>query len=105
MQRLKEQFGFSQRHACELIQIPRSTYRYASRKDDGDLREKLVTLAHAQPRYGYRRLGGRLRGGGGGGGAEGGGPGLPGAGASGGGGPPGPGTRRGGPRPGAPRGR
>lgn len=61
MQRLKEQFGFSQRHACELIQIPRSTYRYASRKDDGDLRQKLVTLAHAQPRYGYRRLGVLLR--------------------------------------------
>ncbi len=56
MQRLKEEFHFSQRHACELIQIPRSTYRYEVRKDDSELRQKLIELAHEQPRYGYRRL-------------------------------------------------
>jgi putative transposase len=54
--RLREQFGLSQRHACELMKIPRSTERYASRKDDRALREKLVALALEQPRYGYRRL-------------------------------------------------
>jgi putative transposase len=56
VQRLKEQFGFSQRHACELVGIPRSTCRYQARKDDNTLREKLITLSHEQPRYGYRRL-------------------------------------------------
>lgn len=56
VRRLREEFGLSQRHACELLDIPRSTYRYVSRKDDSALREKLVALAHEQPRYGYRRL-------------------------------------------------
>lgn len=56
VQRLREEFRFSQRHACELIGIPRSTYRYEVRKDDTALREKLIELAHEQPRYGYRRL-------------------------------------------------
>ena len=56
VQRLREQFGFSQRHACELVGIPRSTCQYEARKDDGELRQKLIELAHEQPRYGYRRL-------------------------------------------------
>ena len=56
MQRLTQEFAFSQRHACELVEIPRSTHRYHSRKDDGALRERLLALAHEQPRYGYRRL-------------------------------------------------
>lgn len=56
MQRLMSEFTFSQRHACELVEIPRSTHRYRSRRDDGELRERLVALAQQQPRYGYRRL-------------------------------------------------
>jgi putative transposase len=56
VRRLKEEFCFSQRHACELVGIPRSTYRYEVRKDDTALRQKLIELAHEQPRYGYRRL-------------------------------------------------
>ena len=56
MQRLTQEFAFSQRHACELVEIPRSTHRYRSRKDDGALRERLLVLAQEQPRYGYRRL-------------------------------------------------
>ena len=56
MQRLTQEFAFSQRHACELVEIPRSTHRYRSRKDDSALRERLLALAHEQPRYGYRRL-------------------------------------------------
>lgn len=56
MQRLSEEFALSQRHACELIRIPRSTCRYQARKDDSALRQKLIELAHEQPRYGYRRL-------------------------------------------------
>ena len=56
VQRLTQEFEFSQRHACELVEIPRSTHRYRGRKDDGALRERLLALAHEQPRYGYRRL-------------------------------------------------
>ena len=56
VRRLSKEFPFSQRHACELVGIPRSTQRYQTRKDDTALRQKLVELAHEQPRYGYRRL-------------------------------------------------
>ena len=56
MQRLKAEFRFSERHACELMSIPRSSCRYESRRDDSSLRERLVALAHEKPRFGYRRL-------------------------------------------------
>ena len=54
--RLREEFSTSQRHACELIGIPRSTYRYCSRKQDDTLRNRLIELAREKPRFGYRRL-------------------------------------------------
>lgn len=50
-------FHPSVRRACELAQIPRSTYRHE--RDEGrdqSLRERLVVLAQEKPRYGYRRL-------------------------------------------------
>lgn len=49
-------YAISQRHACELIEIPRSTHRYQSRKNAGPLRERLTALAQERPRFGYRRL-------------------------------------------------
>jgi putative transposase len=51
-----EEYRFSQRHACELVEIPRSTFRYESNRDDGELRKRLVELAREKPRFGYRRL-------------------------------------------------
>ncbi len=52
-----EQFQVSERRACKLLGVDRSTYRYEPRPDHNtDLREKLVTLARQKPRYGYRRL-------------------------------------------------
>jgi len=54
--RLRVEFAFSERHACELMSIPRSSCRYQSRRDDSALREKLIELAHEKPRFGYRRL-------------------------------------------------
>lgn len=54
---LAAHFHTSVRRACELAQIPRSTYRHerdAGR--DHALRERLVRLAQDKPRYGYRRL-------------------------------------------------
>jgi putative transposase len=56
VQRLKAEFATSERHACELMSIPRSSCRYCSRRDDTALRERLVELAREKPRFGYRRL-------------------------------------------------
>lgn len=47
----------SERHACRLLGLDRSTYRYEARPDRSTgLREALVALARQKPRYGYRRL-------------------------------------------------
>lgn len=47
----------SQRHACKLLDVDRTSYRYEPQPDpNAALREKLVELAKQKPRYGYRRL-------------------------------------------------
>ena len=52
-----EDYGISERKACRLLLLNRSTYYYQSRKgDDRALRMRLKELAYARPRYGYRRL-------------------------------------------------
>jgi hypothetical protein len=52
------QFVATQRKACELAHIARSSYRYrANPGKDQQLKENLVAVAHEQPRYGYRRRG------------------------------------------------
>ena len=56
MRRLTAEFAASERHVCELIDIPRSSCRYRSRRDDTVLRQQLVELAQQKPRFGYRRL-------------------------------------------------
>jgi len=51
------EFGRSQRRACELTGLWRSTCRYVSRRPPQDeLRQKLRELAFRRPRFGYRRL-------------------------------------------------
>jgi len=51
------EFQYSERHACKLVEVDRSSYRYDPRPDrNGELREALITLARQKPRYGYRRL-------------------------------------------------
>jgi putative transposase len=55
---LVEQHGFSQRRACRLAQLARSSARYQSRRVEAtDVRQRLRALALARPRFGYRRLG------------------------------------------------
>jgi putative transposase len=50
--------GLSERHACKLLEVDRSSYRYELRPDaDAPVREELVALARQKPRFGYRRLG------------------------------------------------
>ncbi len=47
----------SERTACKLLEMERSSYRYEPRPDrNAGLREALVALARQKPRYGYRRL-------------------------------------------------
>ena len=49
--------GLSERTACKLLGVERSSYRYEPRPDrNTELREELVKLARQKPRYGYRRL-------------------------------------------------
>jgi putative transposase len=58
-----EKFDVSERHACELNHIDRSSYRYEPRPDrNAELRKKLTALARQKPRWGYRRLGVLLEG-------------------------------------------
>lgn len=51
------EFQYSERQACKLMSMDRTTYRYQSRPDhNAELRSKLIALARQKPRYGYRRL-------------------------------------------------
>lgn len=56
MRRLREEFLASERRVCGLMEIPRMSCRYRSRRDDSVLRERLIELAREKPRFGYRRL-------------------------------------------------
>ena len=50
-------FHYSERKACKLLSVDRTTYRYQPRPDhNAELRDQLIALARQKPRYGYRRL-------------------------------------------------
>jgi putative transposase len=54
---VQQEFRFSERRACELLEVDRSSYRYEPRPDHNtELRQSLTELARQKPRYGYRRL-------------------------------------------------
>ena len=49
--------GVSERRACRILSLDRSSHRYRRRRpDDACLRARLRELAHARRRFGYRRL-------------------------------------------------
>jgi putative transposase len=52
------EYGMSERHACRLLGMGRSTQRYRARKAgrDIELRRRLKELAAKRMRFGYRRL-------------------------------------------------
>jgi len=54
--------GVSERRACQVLDQPRSTQRYARRvkADEGALLEAIEALARQHPRYGYRMIHGLL---------------------------------------------
>jgi len=58
VQRVQAHYGLSERRACRLVGIGRSTQRYRprARADDQPLRQRLRELAAVRPRFGYRRL-------------------------------------------------
>lgn len=57
------QTGLSQRRACQLLRVARSTLNYPSRQElkDQRLLEQIRPLAQRYPRYGYRRIWALLR--------------------------------------------
>jgi putative transposase len=58
VQWVREHYSVSERHACRLVGIGRSTLRYCAhqRTDESLLRLRLRELATVRPRFGYRRL-------------------------------------------------
>jgi putative transposase len=49
--------GVSQRRACEVLAVDRSSVRYRSvRSDDASLREAMKMMASERRRFGYRRI-------------------------------------------------
>jgi putative transposase len=54
--RLRARHGYSERRACRVVGQRRSSQRYQSHKNDDELRECLIRLAHERRRFGYRRL-------------------------------------------------
>ena len=57
MEGAKECYRISERRACKLLQLARSTFYYQSTKDEqAPLRMRLKELAATRVRYGYRRL-------------------------------------------------
>jgi putative transposase len=53
----KKQYKISERVACEQINISRSTYRYKTiKKEEKEIKEKILKIAKTHPCYGYRRI-------------------------------------------------
>ena len=51
----------SERQACKLLEMDRSSYRYEPKPDkNGPLRQELITLAKRHPRYGNRMAASKL---------------------------------------------
>jgi putative transposase len=53
-----QQFPISERRACKLLEVSRSSYRYEPQPDhNAELRAELEQLARKKPQWGYRILG------------------------------------------------
>jgi putative transposase len=51
------EYKFSERRACRLLEVDRASYRYDARPDRNEqVREALLAEARQNPRFGYRRL-------------------------------------------------
>ena len=57
VERACKEHGVSQRRACTILNVDRSSVRYKSvRSDDADLREAMRQVASERRRFGYRRI-------------------------------------------------
>ena len=55
--RVVQEHGVSQRRACEVLSVDRSSIRYRSiRSDDACIREAMKKVASVRRRFGYRRI-------------------------------------------------
>lgn len=58
MRHVIDAHGLSERRACRLAELDRSTFQYQKQSStDGALRKRLRDLASERRRFGYRRLG------------------------------------------------
>ncbi len=60
---LQKQHGTSERRACRLVGLKRSTHRYRRREDERRerLRTRIGAIADERQRFGYRRITALLR--------------------------------------------
>ena len=63
MERARQQYGLTERHACRLLEQGRGTQRYEpiQRNDEDALTRNIIELASKYGRYGYRRITALLR--------------------------------------------
>ena len=63
VEHLQETFEASERRACEVVDQPRSTQRYAGRAKEDEVRlaKRMLELVRQRPRFGYRRIAALLR--------------------------------------------
>ena len=61
--KLREEFAVSERRACQVLDQPRTSQRYQAqpRDDEAALVKRILELARAHPRYGYRMITAKLR--------------------------------------------
>lgn len=59
---LEQTYGVSERRACRVLSLSRSSRRRLPGKDDAGLIKRIYELSHAHPRYGYRKIWKLLRG-------------------------------------------
>lgn len=54
---LQTEHHLSERHACRLVRLARSVYRYLARpRDDSEIQKALSELAAAHPEFGFRKM-------------------------------------------------
>lgn len=61
---MQDRLSVSQRRACQALGVPRSTQRYRSKQDAGEVSRlvgRMHELVRKYPRYGYRMIGAKLR--------------------------------------------
>jgi putative transposase len=51
-----DSYSLSERHACQLAGLSRSVGRYLSKRDDSELKAKIIDIAQLRRRFGYRRI-------------------------------------------------